>query len=309
MLQIAERNSYKSSGTPKSGVGSKNWGKNPIGPNGVFAINNPKNDNWTGWGSGYDDTDDVHFVESRSAFLNSKYAKVQDIDITNEHFNQLANDELLTFVDNNSLTKHDTFEFTSIDGNKYKLDNSKESQHALAELIRNTYYKASDGVSPLLSKRQINKSSYYDAFTKNNPELVKEVGYEGAEAYFTKIYNKNVKFDSSLLSKALVSEIFGKLSDEKKTKLDKPKNDGAYSANTFIEDVESQESRSATIANDIKDLNNAEMQKLYETLIQRKYQGAGAGGGGAGLNKDETELLKQLEEQLAKEASLSSPGS
>ncbi len=215
MLQIYATNSGKTSKKPTYGPGSKDWGKNPIGPNGIFAINNPKNDNWTGWGGGYDDMDDTHFVESRAAFLNSKYAK--DLNLNADYFNQLANDELLTFVDNNSLTKHDTFEFTSIDGITYELDNSKESQAAIAELIQNTYFKASDGVSPMLSTRQVNRYSYYDEFTKNNPELVKEVGYEGAKDYFTKIYNKNVKFNSGRLSKDVVAKIFGKITAEEKT--------------------------------------------------------------------------------------------
>ena len=48
-----------------------------------------------------------------------------------------------------------------------------------------------------------------------------------------------------------------------------------------------------------------ELQKLYETLIQRQYAGASAAGGGGNLNKDEAELLRQIEEKLANEKSLS----
>ena len=73
----------------------------------------------------YDDADDIHFTESRAAFLKSEYANLPGLNLTNEHFNQLANDELLTFVDRNSLTEGDTFEFTSIEGNTYELDNDK----------------------------------------------------------------------------------------------------------------------------------------------------------------------------------------
>ena len=192
------KNSNTTYKKPTSGIGSTNFGKNPIGSDGIFATNYPKNDNITGWGGGYDSDDDEHFVASRASFLNSKYAK--DLNITAEMFNQLANDELITFEDRKVK---DQFIFQDRDGGDYELDDSDKSHAAIAELIENKYFETS-------SVRQVNKSLYFDAFAKNNPEIVKDRGIDGTQDLFTKIYNRNIKYNSNKLDKKGVSQIFGK---------------------------------------------------------------------------------------------------
>ena len=217
MLQIDRTGSYKTPAASKSGPGSTGWGKTPIGSQGIFSTNYPTNDNVTGRGGGYDADDDAHFVRERGNFLNSSYAT----DLTNTlgikdmdgYFNQLANDELITFEDRFTGLPGilggggDMFVFTTKDGVKHDLDGSKESQAAISELIMNTYFKASDG-GMMLSPRQIDKKTYYDAFTANNPKLVEDVGYSSANDIFTKIYNKNIKFNSNRLDTENINKVF-----------------------------------------------------------------------------------------------------
>ena len=208
---------------PTSGIGSTNFGKNPIGPNGIFATNYPKNDNTTGWGGGYDSADDEHFVNSRGKFLNSSFAKNfrdpttgASLPMTNEMFNQLANDELITFEDRATGVPGflggggDMFVFKDRDGNKFELDDSESSHAALAELIQNTYFKTD-------STRQVNKQLYFDEFRKNNPDIVKDRGESGVQDLFTTIYNKNLKEGTQTYNKDLASQLFGKFETSGKT--------------------------------------------------------------------------------------------
>ena len=199
---------------PTSGIGSTNFGKNPVGSNGIFATNYPKNDNVTGWGGGYDSDDDEHFVDSRGKFLNSSFAKNfrnpttgASLPMTDEMFNQLANDGLITFEDRKLK---DQFLFEDRDGNKFELDDSESSHAALAELIQNTYFKTD-------STRQVNKQLYFDEFRKNNPDIVKDRGESGVQDLFTTIYNKNLKEGTQTYNKDLASQLFGKFETSGKT--------------------------------------------------------------------------------------------
>lgn len=270
MLQIEAEGQYKTnrSGTPKSGPGSSGWGKTPIGSKGIFSTNYPTNDNWTGRGGGYDADDDAHFVRERGNFLNSAYAT----DLTNTlgikdmdgYFNQLANDELITFEDRWTGIPEilggggDMFVFTTKDGVKHDLDGSKESQAAIAELIMNTYFKASDG-GMMLSQRQMDKQVYLDAFTKNNPKLVEDVGYAGANDIFTKIYNDNIKFDSNRLSTEATNKIFKTLTDTEATS---SMNVGdKYSSEVFA----AAKPQAEKIA---KDMSQEELENFVQEMIE-----------------------------------------
>jgi len=222
-----ELQSLKNSNTtykkPTSGIGSAGFGDNPVGGNGIFATNYPKNDNITGWGGGYDSDDDEHFVASRASFLNSKYAK--DLNITAEMFNQLANDELITFEDRKLK---DQFIFQDRDGGKYELDDSDKSHAAIAELIENKYFETD-------SVRQVNKNLYFNKFTENNPKISKSE----ANDLFTTIYNRNIKYNSNKLDNKTMSELFGKLTEEEKVS-------GANLGTLYDEQVFSQAKPNAT---------------------------------------------------------------
>jgi len=223
MLQIDNTNSYKTPTAPKNGIGSKGFGKNPIGPNGIFATNYPTNDNLTGRGGGYDSDDAEHFVKSRGMFLNSSFAKNftnptngASLPMTDEMFNQLANDGLITFEDRFTGIPGflggggDMFVFQDRDGNKYELDDSESSHAALAELIQNTYFKTD-------STRQVNKQLYFNEFRKNNPEIVENRGESGVQDLFTTIYNRNLKEGTQTYNKELASQLFGKYETSGKT--------------------------------------------------------------------------------------------
>jgi len=271
ILQIEAEGQYRSSrnnGTPKNGPGSSGWGKTPIGSKGIFSTNYPTNDNFTGRGGGYDADDDAHFVRERGNFLNSSYATdlsntlgIRDMD---GYFNQLANDELITFEDRFTGLPGflggggDMFVFTTKDGIKHELDGSKESQAAISELIMNTYFKASDG-GMMLSPRQIDKKTYYDAFTNNNPNLVEKVGYSGAQDIFTKIYNKNIKFNSNRLSAEATNKIFKTLTD---TETSSSMNIGdKYSAEVF-DQAKPQAERLA------KEMSQEELENFVKEMVE-----------------------------------------
>jgi ABC-type uncharacterized transport system ATPase subunit len=151
------------------------------------------------------------------------------------------------------------------------------------------------------STRTIVRADYFEDFRNNNPQYET---FAEARAVFDKIYEKNLQ-NKYGYDKEISAEIFKTLTADEVTALNKPENEGDYS--TYA--TSTSQDNSNTISNDLKDLSKPERQKLYETLIQKKYAGASAGGGGAGLSKDEAELLRQIEEQLANEASLSSAGS
>jgi hypothetical protein len=267
--------------------------KDPLASGGFIDLTYGLDESNLPFGTGMGPEDRIELAELRTSFL----GKFPD-DISVDEINKFINDGFMLFDDRASIPGRPdmwTFKFNdkSID-----LDGSDESFAMLYEAVYKNVKKED-------STRTVVRADYFEDFRKNNPQFET---FAEARAVFDKIYEKNLQnkygYDDSGKTSA---SIFGLQTKESVTALDK--DTSGYSTSTYINDVESQESRSNTISNDIKGLNNAEMQKLYETLIQRKYAGASAGGGGAGLNKDEAELLRQLEEQLAKEASLSSPGS
>jgi len=150
------------------------------------------------------------------------------------------------------------FVFTTKDGVKHELDGSKESQAAISELIMNTYFKASDG-GMMLSQRQIDKQVYLDAFTKNNPKLVEEVGYAGANDIFTKIYNKNIKFDSNRLNTEATNKIFKTLTN---TERSSSMNVGdKYSAEVF-DQAKPQAERIA------KEMSQEELENFVKEMVE-----------------------------------------
>jgi len=243
------------------------------------------------WGTGMGPEDKIELAEHRQAFL----TKFPD-DISVDDINQFINEGYMTFDDRLSVPGRPDMWTFKFNDKVQELDGSDESFDMLYEAVYKNIKKED-------STRTIVRANYFDDFKKNNPQYET---FAEARAVFDKVYNKNLQ-NKYGYDKKISADVFKTISANEEKKLDRDTN-GGYSS-TYIDDVESQESRSNTISNDIKKLNNAEMQALYETLIQRKYAGAGAGGGGAGLTKDDAELLRQLEEQLAKETSISSAGS
>ena len=122
----------------------------------------------------------------------------------------------------------------------------------------NTYFKASDG-GMMLSPRQIDKKTYYDAFTNNNPTLVEKVGYSGAQDIFTKIYNKNIKFNSNRLSAEATNKIFKTLTD---TETSSSMNIGdKYSAEVF-DQAKPQAERIA------KEMSQEELENFVKEMVE-----------------------------------------
>jgi ASC-1-like (ASCH) protein len=243
------------------------------------------------WGTGMGPEDKIELAEHRQTFL----TKFPD-DISVDDINKFINEGYMTFDDRMSIPGRPDMWTFKFNDKVEELDGSDESFDMLYEAVYKNIKKED-------STRTVVRADYFEDFKKNNPQFET---FAKAREVFDKIYEQNLQ-NKYGYDAVLSADIFKTISADEVKKLDT--DTSGYSSSTYINDVESQESRSNTISNDIKDLNNAEMQKLYETLIQRKYAGSGGGGGGAGLNKDEAELLRQIEEQLAKETSLSSPGS
>ena len=265
--------------------------KDPFASGGFIDLTYGLDTNKTGLGTGMGPEDRIELAELRSTFIN----KFPD-DISIDEINKFINDGNMIFDDRMSVPGRPDMWTFKFNDKSFDLDGSDKSFDMLYEAIYKNVKKED-------STRTIVRADYFEDFRKNNPQYET---FAEARAVFDKIYERNLQnkygYDDSGKTSA---SIFGLQTKESVSVLNKPENEGDYSNYA----ISTSQDNSNTISNDLKNLKKPERQKLYETLIQKKYAGAGAGGGGAGLSKDEAELLRQIEEQLANEASLSSAGS
>ena len=121
------------------------------------------------------------------------------------------------------------------------------------EVIQNKYLGTK-------STRQVDRTKYYDVFTKNNPKLIEEKGYEGAKDVFTALYKRNKLGSNSTYNADLATEIFGKMSDSSGT--------SGFTSTVPKDDNYEQQVSNAT--RNYRNLNLENLQKIFDRLSNGK---------------------------------------
>ena len=245
---LANKNTSSSTkGSGTYGPGSTGFGKNPFLANGIYDSVLGKTDDSQWWmGPGMNEDDKSYLNKQKSDFLAK--TTVQNLGITDAMFNELSNDSTITFKDDFK----DSFVFTH-EGKPYAVDGSDASNTALMEIIQNKYLGTQ-------STRQVDRTKYYDVFTKNNPKLIEEKGYEGAKDVFTSIYKRNKLGSNSTYNADLATEIFGKMSDSS----------GTSGFTSTVPKDDNYEYQVSNATRNYRNLNLENLQKRFDQLSNGK---------------------------------------
>lgn len=253
ILQIQETNKYKSTSKPTSGIGSADFGKEPFRSGGIYDITLGTTDDKQWWmGPGMNDRDKVFLNQKKSDFLS--LTRIQDLGITAEMFNELSNDSTITFDDKGLWKGGDTFNFTH-EGKPYNIGHTNGWEDAMAEVIQNKYLKTQ-------STRQIDRTNYWDVFTKNNTEYVKKHGLEVTKDKFMSIYKRNKVGANKVYSADLATQIFGKMDDKTE-----PGTSG-FTSNVPKDENYDQQVGWATV--EYRNLNQENLEKIFLKLSRGK---------------------------------------
>ena len=248
---LENRSSTSTKGSGTYGPNSSGFGKNPFLANGIYDSVLGKTDDTQWWmGPGMNNDDKTYLNQQKSDFLSK--TSVQNLGITDAMFNELSNDSTITFDDGGILEGGDSFNFTH-EGKSYPIDGSDASNTALMEVIQNKYLGTK-------STRQVDRTKYYDVFTKNNPKLIEEKGYEGARDVFTALYKRNKLGSNSTYNADLATEIFGKMSDSSGT--------SGFTSTVPKDDNYEQQVSNAT--RNYRNLNLENLQKIFDRLSNGK---------------------------------------
>ena len=279
---------------------------------------------WHGGGTGVGPEEKEHYQVATQNFLSAAYDSglIGSVDsgkgdgttrreITAWHINELANKGLLTFEDNISLPGwtglDDTFIFKYA-GDTYEFGKkmNQETSDALYEVI----------MSEVLGKTTqtvANKTLYWKDFLANNPDLDNPEAFDKALGIFQQKYNENITNKKSY-TKARSDVVFGlhTFKDDTDNNTSKEQDKPALvwdskaekwvdgpeeyvrgeDDKTKIFDFESDSSRTNVIANSISGMDSTAMQTLFDTLIAKQNKGGF-------MNKDDLELIKQLDTALS----------
>ena len=248
ILQIQETNRY-STKKPTSGIGSADFGKDPFRSNGIYDITlGTTNDTQWWMGPGMNSRDKVFLNQKKSDFLS--LTRIQDLGITAEMFNELSNDSTITFDDKGLWKGGDSFNFTH-EGNTYNIGHTNGWENAMAEVIQNKYLKKQ-------STRQIDRTNYWDVFTKNNPEYIEKHGLKVTNDKFMSIYKRNKVGANKVYSADLATQIFGKMDDKTE-----PGTSG-FTSNVPKDENYEQQVGWATV--EYRNLNQENLEKIFLRL-------------------------------------------